>query len=1069
MSLIDLVEIVKQQNQRDSHSSSPALGTAFGAATPENKLLDHFILDDKLLDMLLIERDCRVLPFDEAYLMLAVRLSLAADDEDIPQLVRDCYQELHMRTFENPSYCADIDHEIWTATELLVYTPIDNPNRPELLRALGYMFARRFNLTDKPSDLGIAICCFYQLILLTASHDSCALMSDMFSLGTLCQIRYEHTGKLADIDQSITCHRHLADCTWSDLSSASIVHKRLGALLYSRYERTGGLADIDQSIAASHTALSHFPDGHPHKLFCANNLALAYTRRFEAFNRLSDVDASIEWAMLAVSMTPDNHFCRAERLCQLGNAYSYRYELLGKPTDLELAIYYHQEAVACRIDEDEIHALCLDSLGTSLSLRFNIHQEISDLNQSISCHSAAMNLTLERDPSLPERLNNLGNAHGRRFASLGAHEDLEISIECLEYALHFTDEYDPRSLKWIENLGVSLIVRFERMGQPEDLENAINWLQIAQSHTPMDYSRRPNLLMNLGMTYYYNFNRLGRQEDLEKSVHLFSSAALSINGSASDLFLASDRWAVASNQLTGSPCLEAYTRAMELIPRMIWVGTKMTEQYQNIPEVSHMVLKAVGAAMVLGEYGLALEWFEQGRSIMWNQMLQLRSSMDDLAHVNPTLYQELSHVAHGLDEAFTPKGQTAVHLKRTHSVEEDAQCHHRLAERWEDLLAEARRLPGFRGFLKPKSAKDLACVAKDRAVAIVIVELNYCSVIALPLGSESPIHIPLPDFSFEKAVRARKHLLNSIPYANITERGIKAGDPPTKNVFESILSMLWVDVAKPVLDCLGYTKPNPSGELPRVTWCTTGPVSFLPLHAAGLYDVPHSRVFDFVVSSYTPSLNALVRDVDKVSDFRGMVAVGQSISTTPEFSHLEGTTEELDRISKHAARSNITFNRIENQLATTSAVSDAISRHSWVHLACHGSQHRSEPSASAFHLHDGSLDLASIIKNPLPHASLAFLSACETATGDEAMPEESMHLAAGMIMAGYPSVIGTMWSIRDGDAPIVADRVYAELLKDGVPNSRGAARALHKATEELRNKVGERMFSAWVPYIHIGI
>jgi CHAT domain-containing protein len=40
---------------------------------------------------------------------------------------------------------------------------------------------------------------------------------------------------------------------------------------------------------------------------------------------------------------------------------------------------------------------------------------------------------------------------------------------------------------------------------------------------------------------------------------------------------------------------------------------------------------------------------------------------------------------------------------------------------------------------------------------------------------------------------------------------------------------------------------------------------------------------------------------------------------------------------------------------------------------------------------------------------LAFLSACETAKGDEKSPDEAMHLAATMIFAGFRGVIATMW------------------------------------------------------------
>jgi CHAT domain-containing protein len=150
-------------------------------------------------------------------------------------------------------------------------------------------------------------------------------------------------------------------------------------------------------------------------------------------------------------------------------------------------------------------------------------------------------------------------------------------------------------------------------------------------------------------------------------------------------------------------------------------------------------------------------------------------------------------------------------------------------------------------------------------------------------------------------------------------------------------------------------------------------------------------------------------------------------------------------------------------------VQAGMQEHSWVHFACHATQNVSDPTQSAFHLHDGTLDLATITQKPLKHAELAFLSACQTATGDEDLSEEAVHLAAGMIMAGYPRVIATTWSIQDTDAPLVSEKVYAYLLEGGVPDARKAAKALHLAVGRLRAEVGVKNFVRWAPYVHIGL
>jgi CHAT domain-containing protein len=194
------------------------------------------------------------------------------------------------------------------------------------------------------------------------------------------------------------------------------------------------------------------------------------------------------------------------------------------------------------------------------------------------------------------------------------------------------------------------------------------------------------------------------------------------------------------------------------------------------------------------------------------------------------------------------------------------------------------------------------------------------------------------------------------------------------------------------------------------------------------------------------------------------MAVGQA--HTRGLAPLPGTIAELKQIAK--ITSGIRFTTLDGDQATPSAVFAGMEQHSWVHFACHASQNTAEPTKSAFHLHGGTLDLATITQKPLKNASLAFLSACQTATGDERLSEEAVHLAAGMIMAGYPTVIATTWSISDEDAPLIAEKVYTCMLEGGVPDSRKAAKALHHAVECLRAKVGVKEFGRWAPYIHIG-
>jgi len=152
--------------------------------------------------------------------------------------------------------------------------------------------------------------------------------------------------------------------------------------------------------------------------------------------------------------------------------------------------------------------------------------------------------------------------------------------------------------------------------------------------------------------------------------------------------------------------------------------------------------------------------------------------------------------------------------------------------------------------------------------------------------------------------------------------------------------------------------------------------------------------------------------------------------------------------------------------ATVDRVLQEMKDADWIHMACHGKQETGEPMKSGLLLHDKILELSEIVRHTLPRADFAFLSACQTAVGDERIADESVHLAAGMFMAGYRGVIATMWSIRDKDAPQVAEDVYKRILKDGKPNRKEAAHALHDAVKLLRDSGAGLM--AWVPFIHLG-
>lgn len=79
-----------------------------------------------------------------------------------------------------------------------------------------------------------------------------------------------------------------------------------------------------------------------------------------------------------------------------------------------------------------------------------------------------------------------------------------------------------------------------------------------------------------------------------------------------------------------------------------------------------------------------------------------------------------------------------------------------------------------------------------------------------------------------------------------------------------------------------------------------------------------------------------------------------------------------------------------------------------------------QPLDSGLILTDGRLKVSEIMRRPendntfdlKKYMSLAFLCACETAKGDETVPDEAMHLASSLLFAGFRGVVATMWWVH---------------------------------------------------------
>ncbi|CAG8714550.1 15654_t:CDS:1, partial [Acaulospora colombiana] len=124
-------------------------------------------------------------------------------------------------------------------------------------------------------------------------------------------------------------------------------------------------------------------------------------------------------------------------------------------------------------------------------------------------------------------------------------------------------------------------------------------------------------------------------------------------------------------------------------------------------------------------------------------------------------------------------------------------------------------------------------------------------------------------------------------------------------------------------------------ELPHIWWCATGPLAFLPIHAAGIYDSDSEteRLVNYAISSYIPTLSVLLDSPNPTPSLPfKLLSVIQS--SAPGASTIPNTLEELKRIQLYIRDGDHIV--LEESQGTKERVKEQMEYCSWLHLACHG-------------------------------------------------------------------------------------------------------------------------------------
>ncbi|MFI6732480.1 CHAT domain-containing protein [Nonomuraea sp. NPDC050451] len=942
---------------------------------------------------------------------------------------------LHLR-FQVGGDLSDLDGAIRLGREAVADIADDAPDRAGVLSNLGAILQKRFERLGEALDLDEAVSLLGESVRAVTADDPRRAMH-LSNYGIALLSRFEWFNDLEDLEAAVRAQREALELTPAEHPSRSTTLINLATALHLRYLRTGSIDDLEQSIGMLEEAVRALPEGHPAQAFALANLGGMLTLRFERTRTRAHVDAAVDRLREAVAATPADNQYLPGRLANLGNALHSRHDLTGALEDLEEAVRRQREALELTSADDPDLVERLTNLGSALLSRHQRLDDQEDLDRAITCFRQAVEVTPPGHAHRMTYLSNLGGALYDRFRLLGEHGDLEEADHWLQEAVEATPEGHSGRGSYLTNRGVVQHQLFLTTSDPQALEQAVDIHRQALALLPENHPVQMICLRNLADALRSRHELTGSRDDLGEAIgHLRTVAA-------SDLATPSER--VMTGRLAGTMAVEtnpglaarllanAVRLLHETVPRELVRG----DQQHALSGHSGLTQDAVALALRdeadPDAPSLALGLLEAGRAVLLGQALETREELTELDAAHPDLAERISRLRDSLDDPGELTG-----LERRE-----------LAEQWRAALAEVRALPGFSAFALPPSVDELVREAAHGAlVAFNVSQYGSHALIVTPSGIDA---LALPGLAFATVVDQVVAFYDALA-ATMTAPERDARIAAQRTIGE-VLAWLWEHAMHPVLEHLGHG-PVLDEAWPRVWWLPGGLLGLLPLHAAGR---DGDFVLDRVVSSYSPTVRALRHARRHASPVTGpalLVAMSETPGVPGRLHHVKS---EVEQIAARLPGSKV----LDDPPPTGDTVREQLSRYPVAHFACHGTCDPLDPSHSRLLLHDQPLTVSALATLRLDRVRLAYLSACETSLSlDITLLDEAIHLASAFQAAGYPHVVGTLWTINDKIAADIATDFYDRL-------SMGPALALHHAVRGVRTRFPS-VPSLWSAHLHSG-
>ncbi len=925
----------------------------------------------------------------------------------------------------------------------------------EQLDTLANVLRQRFLLTRNFEDLERSI------DLLEEEN----LQADGKNLGTLhnlsysLSLRFDSSGKVDDLNRAIELGFRAIEGPGVTLESIVDRSRNVVNFLDSRFKLCRDPSDIERAKNLLKAIVVKVPADNSRFAALAHTLSHLLGLSLEITNSLEDLDAAITIARKGLVPQHAPNKTKIALMNELGLLLSTRHIRLGQEVDGLAALQHFQSALSLAGGTPSRYSI-IANMASIYDTFYRQTKEVKYLHKSLDLNQQAMAFTNVRmDLSLWQNAATncllLYMSDDSRIGYLS--EGIRLINQCLSAAQ-----------KW----------------------NVDNWCQIC---------------LSAGGIYDLKYQRSQEAEDFNSALTLYletwsSNVAplqkrLKAINCASNLLIRADRWQEAWSFLQS---------AVKLIP--IYRASSLSQQDQQyvISDLPGLTALACTAGLVQGQITRALEIWEQGRGMI---VASSHLAVNDLSRLKPK-HEQLYEAFLMLRAAIlgTPKGPPTLNTAMLDgsALNRDQTKMDALGS-LEKVIQDIRNCTGFHDFLRPFNATSMQNLASDGAIVVlnssvhssgsqahaILVTAKRIQSIELKLSSHR-LYEKIGEFHDRSA---HKHVSPGSPdgLLNLADenRMLLVG-----------LGILWDEIAKPICDRLGFTPERLDASLQhtppkvgacRIRWLTSGALSRLPMHAAGLWaegctDVLAKRA----ISSYAASFRVLKYASERSQNIARAELHGLIVSMERPDPDLPYWKKNM--FLKSAKRESEGIQQINSKIGWATSVRpsaekvlEQLPNYPFVHLATHGVSDSKDPSKSHLVLMkeadansievqgpgvlSDNLSVTSIFRCTAANAVLAFLSACSTADVrvDELM-DEGLHIVNAFQIAGFPHVIGTLWSASELVCPPFAKKFY-ELLgrfTDDWPISNDLiAFAAHTAMMALFKDYPHEPL-LWACFVHIG-